>query len=268
MSNELKQAAFASFRLCMRPVARLLLRCGVTWKEVAELCKLVYVDVATSDYGKHGRPANSSRVAILTGLSRREVKRVKDLLAQTEETGFQSVERINHASRVLSGWYQDPDFLDTGGKPRLLSLDGERGFETLLKRYAPDIPSTAMIKELKSVGAVRETASAKLRAMTRYFMPGSLDADGVVRCGSVLHDLAHTIAHNQLRSPDDQSRFEGRATNGRVRRGLRRAFRDYVERRGMAFLEDIDRWLTEHEAHLDERKTDRLGIGVYLITDD
>ena len=269
MDNELKQAAFASVRLCMRPIARLLLRCGVTWKELAELCKLVYVDVASADYGKRGRPANSSRVAIMTGLSRREVKRIKDLLRETAEQGFASIERINHATRVLSGWYQDPDFVDAQGKPRLLALDGDAGFDGLLKRYAPDIPQTAMIKELKAVGAVRAMPSGKLRALTRYFMPGTLAIDGVVRSGSVLHDIAATVAYNQLRAADEPSRFERRATNVHVRRGLRRAFQGYLEQRAMAFLEDVDRWLSDHEVKKKTKdKTDRLGVGVYLITDD
>ena len=92
MSQELKQAAFASLRLCMRPIARLLLRCGVTWKELAELCKVVYVEAATADYGKHGRPANSSRVAILTGLSRRELYQ----RALTNST-LQVIDRCGHS---------------------------------------------------------------------------------------------------------------------------------------------------------------------------
>ena len=268
MNNELKKAAFASVRLWMRPMVRLLLRCGVTWKELAELCKLLYVEVAAEDYGKHGRPANASRVAILTGLSRRDVKRAKDLLGQRADAEFAAIERIDHASRVLSGWFQDPDFVDAKGKPRLLPPDGERGFEALLKRYAPDIPPTAMRKELESVGAVRATPQGKLRAVARYFMPMSLDPAAVVRSGSVLHDLAATVTHNQLRGEGAPSRFEGRATNARVRRVSRRAFREFLETRGMAFLEAVDAWLTAHEAKNDDEKTDRVGVGVYLIMDD
>lgn len=268
MNNELKKAAFASLRLLLRPIVRLMLRCGVTWKELAELCKLVCVEVAAEDFGKRGRPANASRIAILTGLSRRDVKRAKDLLAASAADGFPAVERINHASRVLSGWFQDPEFRDSKGKPRALPAAGADGFDKLLKRYAPDIPPTAMLKELASVGAVRITPGGKVRALARYFMPMSLDADAVVRSGSVLHDLGVTVAHNQLRASGEPSRFEGRATNVRVKRSARRGFAEYLERRAMAFLEDVDAWLTAHEANDSEEKTDRLGVGVYLIRDD
>ena len=267
MTNDLKTAGFASARLLLRPVVRLLLRCGVTWKELAELCKLLYVEVAAEDFGKHGRPANGSRVAILTGLSRREVKRAKDLIGQDSQD-YVAVERINHAARVLSAWHQDAEFCVAEGKPRLLPLEGEGSFATLLKRFAPDIPPTAMLKELKSVGAIRITPQRKVRALTRYFMPMSLDPDAVVRSGAVLQDLGNTVAYNQLRAEGKRSRFEGRATNVRVRRVARRAFADYLEARGMAFLEDVDQWLSAHEAKSSADKTDRVGVGVYLIMDD
>jgi hypothetical protein len=268
MSHALKKAAFASLRLLLRPIVRLMLHCGVTWKELAELCKLVYVEVAAEDFGTRGRSANASRIAILTGLSRRDVKRAKDALAAPATDEASAVERIDHASRVLSGWFQDAEFCDAKGRPRALPRDGKGSFALLLKRYAPGIPPTAMLKELKRVSAVRLTPQGKVRAVARYFMPTSLDPDAIVRSGSVLHDMASTVAHNQLRGGREPSRFEGRATNVRVRREARRAFGEYLEKRGMAFLEDVDTWLTAHEAKSADDKTDRVGVGVYLIRDE
>jgi len=66
-------------RAMLRPIVRLLLKNGVMWKEFAEVSKNVYVDVAGSEYGISGRQTNASRVSILTGLSRREVKRQRHL---------------------------------------------------------------------------------------------------------------------------------------------------------------------------------------------
>jgi len=265
--HKLRQAAFSAFAVAVRPLVRILLRCGVTWKEIAELLKAVYVDVASADYGKRGRPANASRVAILTGLSRRDVKRARDRLASAAPDAVAPLAKINHASRVLSGWFQDPDFVDAKNKPRLLELAGDRGFEGLAKRYAQDIPSTALLKELKSVGAVAATPQGRLRAKMRYYSPAALDDDAVLRSGSVLEDLGATVAENLMRA-GERTRFEGRATNAKIARGGRRKFRDYIESRGMAFLEDIDRWLSQHESTDRKEKTVRLGIGVYQIQDD
>jgi hypothetical protein len=267
VDNKIKQAAFASFSMLMRPVARILLRCGVTWKELADLVKVVYVEAAIADYGKFGRPANSSRVAILTGLSRREVKRVRDLLAAGGAPELEVLGKINQASRVLSGWFQDPDFVAPNGRPRLLLATGERGFAGLTRRYAPDIPATAMLKELKHTGAVQTTRSGRLKATMRYYAPAAPDQEAVLRGGHVLGDLGETVASN-LFGGEEPTRFEGRASNVHVARSARRAFRSYIEQRGMAFLEDVDQWLSAHEARKPGAKTERLGIGVYMIQDD
>jgi hypothetical protein len=55
------------------PVVRFLLKHGVIWDEFGEMPKAAYVTVARDDHGIQGRPTNNSRVAMLTGLSRREV---------------------------------------------------------------------------------------------------------------------------------------------------------------------------------------------------
>jgi hypothetical protein len=251
----------------MKPVAHMMLRAGVSWKELAEALKLAYVETATEKFGKYGRPANGSRVAILTGLSRKEVKRLRDLLAHSPSASLHELDRINRATRVLSAWHQDPDFISPRGKPRLLSPRGSRGFEDLVKRYAPDIPATAMLKELQSVGAIGTTPKGKIRAQTRSFIPSVLDTESVARFGSVLSDVGSTIAHNLL-TTDRRARFERRSTNMTVKRASRRAFQDLVDQRGMELLGDIDQWLTDHETDDAEEKSCRLGLGVYLIMDD
>ena len=68
-----------------RPIARVMLRAGISWRELSDVLKTTYVEVATEDFGIRGRPTNISRVAILTGLTRKEVRRLRDLL---EDMGY------------------------------------------------------------------------------------------------------------------------------------------------------------------------------------
>jgi Family of unknown function (DUF6502) len=267
VATELKQAALASFRMLARPVVSLMLRCGVTWKELSELLRVVCVEVASEDYGKHGRPANISRIAILTDMSRRDVRRARELLEKESGTELEALYRMSRATQVLSGWYRDPDYIDAKGRPKLLPVTGPDSVESLLRRYAPDIPPTAMLKELKSVGAIRQTASGRVRPVARTFIPSPLDTDGVIRAGEVIGDLARAITHN-LVQPDSPAQFERRATSRRVLRVSRRAFDRYLESRGMEFLEDMDAWLADHETDDPDKRMIRLGVGVYLITED
>jgi len=265
--DDVKAQVLTAFRLMFRPLARILLRAGVTWKELTEVVKATYVEVASRDFGLQGRPTNVSRVSILTGLTRREVRRLRDLLDGADPQAFQ---RMNNATRLLSGWYQDPDFSDGEGTPLLLKVEGPgASFQSLSKRYAGDIPATAMLKELLHVGAVKETGDGRLQARTRYYMPALLDTDAVLRSGSVVEDLGKTVAYNLHREPDDPSRFERRATNTRIPANVAPEFREFMETEGQAFLERVDAWLTEHESNSDADSDEhiRLGFGAYWIED-
>ena len=271
VNDKLKNAALISFRMALRPLVRVLLRNGVTWKEAAEVCKQTYVEVARQDYGIHGRPTNASRIAILTGLSRHEVKRVRDTLADGEPA---ALERMNRATRLLGGWHNDPDFCDADGKPGELSFDiAPDSFTELCRRYAPDIPPTAMIKELQRVGAVTEVSPGVFRAAMRYYMPDSQDPDAVLRTGSVLEDIGNTTAFNLHRDKDavEPTRFEGRASSASIRASAAGKFRAYLEDEAQGMLERVDDWLSRHEKSPTSKRAERsvrLGVGVYQIQDD
>jgi hypothetical protein len=259
-----KQTILAAFRLIFRPIATILLRAGITWKEVAEIGKATYVDVAGAEFGIRGRPTNASRVAILTGFTRREVGRLRALLA-AEDTRL--IDKMNHATRVLTGWYTDTEYLDEAGLPAAIPATGNViSFEGLCSRYASDVPATTMMKELKHVGAVAEDASGRLLAKTRYYMPVQMDPEQILSSGSVLQDLGNTVAHNLYRKSDKDARFERRASNTRVSPDAVPEFQEFLEREGQAFLERVDQWLSERE--VDDSSTEegiRLGLGAYWI---
>ena len=259
-----KTAALRAFRLLFRPAARMLLRAGVNWREVAEVGEATYVEVATDDFGIRGRPTNVSRVAILTGFTRREVRRLRDLLDAESPESFS---RMNYATRVLSGWWQDEEYTDAEGKPRPLPQDGNNpSFASLCSRYSGDVAPTTLLKELKHVGAVVENDDGLLEARSRYYMPVLMDPEQMLRSGSVLEDIGETVAYNLHRAEKDPSRFERRATNTNMSAKDRALFREFLEREGQAFLERVDAWLTEHEGSESDKSSNlRLGLGAYWI---
>ena len=268
MESTVAKAASNACRLWLRPVARWLMRSGVTWKEFAELSRGVFVSVAAEEFGLRGRPTNVSRIALLTGLSRRDVRRIREEAATATESPAE--DSLNHASRVLSGWHLDADFLEPDGRPRVLPARGEgASLETLLKRYAGDIPGTALVKELVRAGSIERQEDGAYRAVRRYYMPRQMDGRAVERAGSVLADLVATVEHNLSRTPDELPRFEGRAQNRYVDRRNLPAFRAFVEREAQGLLERVDDWLASNEAHAagEGTQTLRLGVGVYAIQD-
>jgi hypothetical protein len=271
MSEKLKTAALVAFRLALRPLVRVLLRNGITYRTAAEVCKETFVEVAAKDYGVYGRPTNASRISILTGIGRHDVKKISDKISAAEPAEF---ERMNSATRVLGGWHNDTEFCDANWQPTGLTFDGDaKSFTGLCRRYAPGIPPTAMLKELLRVGGVADIGEGVYIAKMRYYMPDILDPDAVLRSGSVMEDLGNTVAYNLARpaDSDEATRFEGRASSLTVRASAEKEFRQYLEAEAQGLLERTDLWLSQHEessASKRSERTLRLGVGVYQIQDD
>src|SRR5512145_1599472 len=146
MEENLTKAIAAAITKLLHPLVMFLLRNGVPYQTFADIAKRVYVDLATDKFDIPGRKQSKSRVAILTGLSRREVLRVKRLPAQ-EDLG--ALDRINRAARVISGWVRDPGFCDESGLPADLPFEeGTVTFRRLVKMYSGDAPARAVLDEL------------------------------------------------------------------------------------------------------------------------
>jgi len=60
----------------LRPLVRILLRDHVSHRIFSDLAKRVYVQVAADEFTIHGRKQTISRIAILTGLTRKDVQQL------------------------------------------------------------------------------------------------------------------------------------------------------------------------------------------------
>ncbi len=143
-----------TFLILLQPIARLFLRFGRGYREYSDLSKAAFVSVASEDYGVHGRPTNVSRIAAMTGLTRKEISRIRTRL----ESGEGAVaERGTPLQELIAGWQSNSEFIDSHGEPSALPLVGGRGsFQSLVKQFAGDIPEGAMRKELQRVGRARQ----------------------------------------------------------------------------------------------------------------
>src|SRR3954447_172956 len=122
MASASRQQVLQSTRQWLEPLVQVLLVCGITWREFSDLSKTTFVDVASKQFGKRGRPTNVSRTAVMTGLPRREVRRQREKLQQTPDPlpGY-----VTKACLVLPSGLLDPFFLKNRGSPAVLKLTGE-----------------------------------------------------------------------------------------------------------------------------------------------
>lgn len=264
MESERKPILYRSCRLLLRPIVLLLLKCGLTWKEFSELSRLVYVEVATTEFGIRGRPTNVSRASILTGISRKEIARLRDRAAAATPA---ATDKTNDATRLLTGWHEDADYRDRSGNPRPLPERGAApSFETLFERYGGDTPFQTLLKELKSAGSIAPDERGRLVARRRYHMPAAMSDENIRLFGANLFDHARTLERN-VAGRKEQRRFEGYATESRIRPADVAEFHRLINERGQQFLEEIDAWLHSHRATDPDADAQpvRLGVGLYAI---
>lgn len=276
LRSPFQTAILNSLESVLLPIVKLMLRCGLGCSEFISVAKSAYVKAATTDYSLRGRPTNASRVAALTGLSRKEVSRIR---AETKRNRWTPDMEVTPANTVLHYWHFDPLFCDQAGTPRPLSFDGPASFTALVKRYVGDIPAGAMKKELLRARAIAEQHDGQLVVKERYFYPEAFDEDFVLNAAFALKNLGETLVHNAGLAGQDsdkssirQRRFERSAWTDRMDADTIVRFKRWVRSEGTRFIEIADNWIGENEIRSgssdspSRRRT--VGVGLYFFEED
>jgi hypothetical protein len=272
MSDSVKLGLLAAYAKLLRPLIRILLRHGVTYAELSEVVKTVYVATAAREFRVPGKKMSKARIAIVTGLTRKEVQRISEI-DNKEKNGLKT--NLSRIGRVLSGWHTDPDFTGPYGMPLELRYDSEVAadatFVRLVQRYSGDMTPRAMLDELLRVGAVVETDQNWFKVVRREYVPHTLAPDFLERVGRGVHNFVHTIEMNMQKAGPGKGRFERtvRPDSGIKVEDLP-LFDQYVRQKSQALLEDIDNWLTKLERPNKNDATIQTGVGIYhfVVEDD
>jgi len=241
---------------------RTLLRNGMSHGEFDQLARKCFVDVAYRDFAPAGKKQTASNVAILTGLNRKEVKKLAELDAAQS---IKITQQYNRAVRVLGGWINDARFLRRDGVPRDLEYAGKDSFSELVKQYSGDMPVAAMQKVLLSSANIKFNDDGKVRLMNHAYLPSNDPAEKLTILGIDTSQLIATIDHN-LTSTEDTLRFQRKASNARVAQESIPLVQQYLNRKGQAFLEEVDLFLSQHETNDDS--TAELSVGVFYHQSD
>lgn len=277
MSNNVTTAAYAPAILSrglivlvlrvLRPLARILLRHGMSCLEFEEISRWVFVDVSMHEsefaLSNRNRPFKS-RAAILTGLSRKEVMRLADL-PPPEERG--AIPSRNRAVRVVAGWMTHNDFVDDDGQPRELAVNkGQRSFADLVRLYSGDVPHRAILDELMQNGLVEKLPSDKLK-LTISTSGSALVNEELERASVRLGGLLDTLERNQ--HLDDGATLPERCLDPvLVSENMLPAVRDFVRTETEAFTRRLEGRLSGYSKSADSAADlHPVGVGVYYFED-
>ncbi len=250
----------------LNPLVRILLRHEISHSEFCEIAKRSYVDVAYQHFSIPNRKKTYARVAVLTGLNLKEVRRISNA---DEDEILRTKGPINRAKQVVSGWIRDPDFCDNN-KPQVLPLrDENNSFEELVSRYSGDITPRAILDELIRVGAVEKQTNDSVKLIQEALIPKKSEQDMINIIAQHNSDLMNTGVFN-LTHENEDLRFQRQVTYTDVPESVIEEFRLYSRKKSMELLIDFDRWLAAH-SDMEKNKTDapqgRVGVGIYYFSD-
>lgn len=270
MKTQTNKILFSTVTKILRPLVRIFLRNSVPFGAFADLAKAVYVAVATEEYGIAGRKQTDSRVSIITGLTRKEVRRLKMLPARDDDSEA-IMQRYHRAARVISGWVRDRRFSDAAGQPAELPLEGlDATFTELVKQYSGDMPVRAILDELLRVDSVEQLANGSIRLKTRAYLPDTQEGDKLSIMGTDVKDLITTIDHNICYETDRF--FQRKVAYDNLPEEFLARLRAMTAERGQSLLEEMDRWLVERDRDtnpsVEGSGRKRAGIGIYYFEED
>lgn len=267
MQNDIQQKILDAFLVALKPIAKILLRFGIGFREFSEISKIAFVDVASNEYGIRGRQTNISRVAVMTGLTRKEVRRMREAIGK-KETKIKV--KSTPLSEVLHRWHSEDEFLDQAGRPAILSFSGEKkSFSSLVKKFGGDIPPGAMRTELKRVGAIDENEQGDLRVLSRVIRPVGEYEKLITGVIHAMYPLAATIAHNVNFERDGESWSQFNAYSRSIRKSdlprLRRITHDRLTEIAESMDDLFMAYETLHENDASEDGSNIVAVGVYYF---
>jgi len=267
MQDDIQRKILTAVLVALRPLARILLRFGIGFREFSEIAKTAFVDVATIDYGLRGRPTNISRVAVMTGLTRKEVRRLREKI----EVGDHSVVvKMTPLSDILHRWHAEDEFLDSTGRPAVLPFVGDNAsFSSLVRKFGGDIPPGAMRTELKRVGAVSEDNEGNLTAISRVFYLEEHHDKLVTALVHAVYPLLSTVAHNVDPDKGDESWAQFTTFSKSIRKNdlprLRRISADRLASLAESFDDLLMAYETLHENDGSSSDDNTVAVGVYYF---
>ena len=242
-----------------------MLRSGIGYTQFAELAKYAFVEEALGERDTRGRATNLSRVSIRTGISRKEVARIRSVVlerAQQQPQPDDDSSSSSHIARVLQLWHADSRFVDSTGHPIDLPLGGDGvTFNSLVRAAGGDVPPGAVRAELVDAGAVEELDDGRVRPTKRYFVPADVGEDLLVGFAHIVAPVLAGLARNTDRNCS-QPFFQRVAYSDRLSASSVPLFREISKDLSSSFLQSIDDWLSTNELKTDLPASELHGVGV------
>jgi hypothetical protein len=247
----------------LRPLVRLLIRCGITFPVAADLLRTIYVEVAVRDLPAAER--TDSRVSLLTGVHRKEIRRLRTLPQDEAEPPM-----VTRNSRLIGTWLGAAAYTDAAGAPRPLPRTGPApSFERLVESVTRDVRARAVLDDWLAQGVATIDEAGLVRLQVAALVPAPGQEEQLYYLGRNLHDHIAAAAANVL--AEGQAPFLDRTVHyDRLSEAAAAELERRAREAAMAALLEVNRQalaLSETDPPA-SAPTRRVNFGIYLFSAD
>lgn len=256
----------AAIRRILRPLVRVLVAHGITYPFLADMLKSIFVETAASEFTLGGRRPTDSRLTVLTGVHRKDIRRLLREPAPEPDTPA----GLTLGTQIVARWLGDRAYVDDEGQPRVLprtpSQGGDHSFAALVELVSKNVRPRSVLDELLRLGIVEVDANDYVHLVTSGFVPGKELDSKAFYFGEAIHDHLCAGAHNLENV--DRAFLERSVYYDELSPEAVEALRVEAERLSMNVLKEINKqgMALERDDPPAPEKRMRMRLGVYFFS--
>jgi hypothetical protein len=250
-----------------QPLARLLIARSVPFPLATSLLRNAYVDVATREFPVEGKRQSDSRVTLLTGVHRKDVKRLRG----QRHAAAAPPRAASLGSQLIGRWTALPEYRDAQGAPlplpRLAGSGAQHSFESLVRSVNTDIRPRVVLDEWLRQGIAHLDGQDRVCLNVDAFIPPDGSDEMAYFFGRNLHDHLAAAVHNML---GEAPPFAERSVNyNRLTPAAVAELSELARRRGMEVLQELNaRALALQQRDAGQPgAAQRFNFGLYLFSE-
>ncbi|WP_138469748.1 DUF6502 family protein [Poseidonocella sp. HB161398] len=261
-----EQSFRAAIERILRPLVRAMIGRGMSYPQLADLLKPIFIEQALRHFGLEGRRMTDSRVSVLTGLQRRDIRNLRE----QSEAPAGSERGHGPIPRLVALWQGDARFRDPHGAPRALPRASAEGasFESLVAEIGRDVHARTLLDEMVRLGlAVLEGDS--IRLVEDSLVPSRDEAMLLGYYAANLGDHAEASAANLLAAPGPGPFFERAVHYNKLSQASLDALEAMARERQLELLKELNaEALRLQRSDIEAgRAAGRIRIGAFVYRD-
>jgi hypothetical protein len=263
MIDENKQNTLlnSAIKQLLKPLMRFLINKQITLPTLLEVIKSAYVEVAEKDFTIADKPATDSRINLLTGVHRKDVKRLRD-----QNLEHKPSERLSINSLMLASWMGEEPYC-INGIPQPLMISGEGSFESLANEYSrQNIHSSSIMESWLQMGWIDKDEALTLHLNMDTLQDKQLTEDQLYFFSENLADHMATSTGNLV---NKQKNFERAVFYNKLSKASLSILKKSAKDQSMQVLKDLNQQALALQKK--DKATSgphyRFRLGSYIYTD-